>query len=131
MKNETLLHEEIRDEFENLKKMELGTDKYKTTVDGLVKLVDKAIEIDKLNVEHEEKVKNREIENDLKLQQLEDERKDRNIKNCLTGVSVVGGLITTWFYAHKTFKFEETGTITSNAGRNFINKALNYLGKKN
>ena len=48
MKIETLLHEEIQDEFKNLKEMELGTEEYKTTVDGLAKLVDRAIEIDKL-----------------------------------------------------------------------------------
>lgn len=119
MKNETLLHEEIQGEFEKLKDMQLGTDEYKTTVDGLTKLVDKAIEIDKLNVEHEEKIQDR-----------EDEKKDRFVKNCITGIGTVGGLLMTYWGTKKTFKFEETGTITSAAGRNFINKVVNYFSKK-
>ena len=130
MKNETLLHEQIKLEFEELKKMPCGEDQYNKTVDGLTKLVDKAIEIDRLNLEAEEKAKNREIEAELKFKQLEDEKKDRKIKNVITGVSVVGGLITTWFWSGKSFKFEEAGTITTGAGRNFINKALNYFTKK-
>ena len=43
MKNEQLLHDEIEDEFKCLKDLEVGTEQYKVTVDGLVKLVDRAI----------------------------------------------------------------------------------------
>ena len=40
MKIETILQEEIKSEFEELKGMQLGTDEYKSTVDGLTQLVD-------------------------------------------------------------------------------------------
>ena len=61
--------------------------------------------------------------------ELEVEKKDKIIKNSLTGVSVIGGLITTWHWAKKSLQFEETGTVTTAVGRNFINKAINFLKK--
>ena len=127
-----LLREEITDEIGHLSKMEVGSEDYEKTVNGLTKLVDRLNEMEKIemektnsNVENECKIE----EQDLKRQQLEDEKKDRLIRNGLTGVSVIGGLAVTVWGTLKTFKFEETGTITSQAGRQFINKAINFLKK--
>ena len=124
MKNEQLLHDEIQNEFESLKDFEVGTEEYKATVDGLVKLVDRAIEIDKLNLEAEEKAKNREKDYGFKLQQMEEERKDRLIRNCIsTAGIVIPSLLTIWGTL-KTLKFEQEGTVTTIIGRGFINKLL-------
>lgn len=124
MKNEELLHEEIESELKCLKDLEIGTEQYKVTVDGLVKLVDRAIEIDKLNLEAEEKSKNRLNDVDFKQKQIEEERKDRLIRNCISAAGIViPSLITIWGTL-KTFKFEEDGTITTVMGRGFINKLL-------
>lgn len=124
MKIETLLHEEIESEFECLDSLEVGTEQYKVTVDGIAKLVDRAIEIDKLNLEAEEKAKNREKDSEFKQQQMEEEKKDRLIRNCISAAGVViPSLLTIWGTV-KTFKFEEEGTITSSIGRGFINKLL-------
>lgn len=127
-----LLREEITDEIGHLSKMQVGSDEYEKTVNGLTKLVDRLNEMEKVemektnsNVENECKIE----EQDLKRQQLEDDKKDRLIRNGLTGVSVIGGLAVTVWGTLKTFKFEETGTITSQAGRQFINKAINFLKK--
>ena len=124
MKIETLLHEEIESEFECLKELEIGTEQYKITVDELVKLVDRAIEIDKLNLEAEEKAKNREKDNDFKLQQMEEERKDRLIRNCISAAGIVIPSLLTIWGTLKTFKFEQEGTVTTMIGRGFINKLL-------
>lgn len=124
MEIEKMLHEEIESEFECLDSLEVGTEQYKVTVDGIAKLVDRAIEIDKLNIEAEDKAKNREKDMDFKQQQMEEERKDRLIRNCISAASIViPSLITIWGTV-KTFKFEEEGTITSSIGRGFINKLL-------
>ena len=124
MKIETLLHEEIESEFECLDSLEVGTEQYKVTVDGIAKLVDRAIEIDKLNLEAVEKAKNREKDSEFKQQQMEEEKKDRLIRNCISAAGVViPSLLTIWGTV-KTFKFEEEGTITSSIGRGFINKLL-------
>lgn len=124
MKIETMLHAEIENEFESLKKIELGTDKYKATVDGLTKLVDRAIEIDKMNIEQDEKYEVRKDENNFKLKQMRDDKKDRIVKN---GIAVAGivipSAITIWGTL-KSLKFEEEGTVTTIMGRGFINKLL-------
>ena len=124
MKIEKLLHDEIQNEFEELKKMQLGGEEYRTTIDGLTKLVDRAVEIDKFNAEYQEKVDAREIENNLKMKQMADERKDRIWKNILTGLGIgVPAGLTIWGTL-KSLKFEETGTVTTMMGRGFINKLL-------
>ena len=124
MKIETLLHEEIQDEFKNLKEMELGTEEYKTTVDGLAKLVDRAIEIDKLNIDAQDKIDSREIEVDLKQQQINDENQDRKIRNGIAIAGIVIPTIVTIWGTLKSFKFEKDGTVTTIMGRGFIQKLL-------
>ena len=121
MKIETILQEEIKSEFEELKGMELGTDEYKSTVDGLTKLVDRAIKIEELNNDSQDKIY-KENELDLKQQQIEEERKDRKVQNSITVASIVIPTIVTIWGTLKTLKFEEVGTVTTNAGRNFMNR---------
>lgn len=124
MKIETLLHEEIKSEFEELKKIEVGSDQYKVAVDGVTKLVDKAIEIDRLNIEHQEKVDARLDENYFKNEEIKENRKDQTIKNCITiGGIIVPVVITVWGTL-KSFEFEREGTVTTIMGRGFINKLL-------
>lgn len=122
MKNETMLHEEIQSEFEELKKIEVGSDKYKTAVDGLTKLMDRAIEIDKLNVGAEERRDARDIDAELRQEQLEADVKDRKVRNAISLVGIIIPTVVTIWGTLKSLKFEETGTITTNAGRNFINR---------
>lgn len=121
MNIDTSLRDEIRSEFEELKNIEVGTEKYKIAVDGITKLVDRAIEIEKIDVEYQEKVESRDMEHELKLKQIKDENRDRLVKNCLTGVSVVGGIGLTVWGALKSWEFEKEGTVTSAMGKMFIN----------
>ena len=122
MKNETMLHEEIQNEFEELKKIEVGSDKYKTAVDGLTKLMDRAIEIDKLNVGVEERLDARNIDAELRQEQLEADVKDRKVRNVISIAGIVIPTAVTIWGTLKSLKFEETGTLTTNAGRNFMNR---------
>ena len=110
---EKILHDEIVFELEELKQMEHGTEGYKATVDGVTKLVDRAIELDKLNIEHEEKAK-----------QVERDEKDRLIKNIISVAGIVLPCILTVWGTCKSFEFEKEGTITTIMGRGFINKLL-------
>ena len=119
-----LLCEEIESEFEELKSMDLGSEKHKATVDGITKLVDRAIEIKKVEIENDEKVTSREIDNDFKSKQMEDERKDRLVRNGITIASIVIPTAVTIWGTLKSFKFEETGTVTTTIGRGFINKLI-------
>ena len=127
MSIDSLLRGEIRDELEHLSKMEVGSDGYRTTVDGVTKLTDRLIEIEKLDLEHEDKVRTREIDERLKLVQMERDRKDALIKNCLTGAGIlVGAVITVWGTV-VSMNFEKEGTFTTSAGRKHIAKALSWI----
>lgn len=119
-----LLDEEIQDEFEELKKMELGSDNYKTTVDGVIKLVDRAIEIDKFVAEGEDKEVSRDIDTEWKTIQMDNEKKERLIQNSIAISGIIIPVVVTIWGTLKTFKFEEEGTVTSMLGRGFINKLL-------
>lgn len=135
MSIETKLYVEIDEEFEALSKIEVGSDTYRTTVDGITKLMDRAIELEKLNKEQEEKAKTHkfesdlkerqtEFENGLKIRQMEEDKRDRLVKNCLAGAGIaIPALLTIWGTI-KSIKFEETGTITTLMGRGFIQKLL-------
>lgn len=121
---ETLLHEEIQDGFDALSRMERGTETHKTTVDEVAKLFDKAIEIEKLEIEAKEREKAREIEASLKRAQMEEDRKDRRVKNGIALGGIVLPLVVTIWGTFKTLKFEEEGTVTTMMGRGFINKLI-------
>ena len=121
---ETLLHEEIQDGFDALSRMERGTEIHKTTVDEVAKLFDKAIEIEKIEIEAKERTKAREIEESIKLAQIEEDRKDRRVKNGIAIGGIVLPLAVTIWGTFKTFRFEETGTVTTIMGRGFINKLI-------
>ncbi len=120
MSIQTLLNEEIKNEFNDLKKMELGSETYKVTVDGLTKLVDRAIELKKIDVEQNENYENRQVE----LSKIEDDRKDRFVRNVLTGAGIIIPTAVTIWGTIKSINFEKEGTITTIMGRGFIQKLL-------
>ena len=126
MSIKTGLIEEFNSELEELKKMEVGTDEYKTSVEGITKLADRIIEIEKQEHENSARAIDRQVEMEFKEQQLIDEKRDRIIKNCLTGLSVVGGLGLTFVTAVMSMNFEREGTFTTEAGRGSIRQLLKF-----
>ena len=116
----TLLNEEIQMELENLKDLEMGTDEHKISVDLITKLLDREIELKKLENEKSKRVE----DNEFKKLQAKDENKDRLIRNGLTAAGIVIPTIVTIWGTLKTLKFEETGTVTTMMGRGFVNKLL-------
>lgn len=124
MNIETKLHEELAREFEELGKMQPGSDEHKTSAEVVTKLMDKAIEIERLHIEQQNETESLKAETDFKLKQIAEERKDQMIKNAINAVGIIGGFAVTIWGTCKSIKFEETGTITTIMGRGFINKLL-------
>lgn len=124
MSYKTLLNEEIENEFKELKKMNVGSEQYKTAVDGLTKLMDKNLEIQKFEADCHEKNDSRDKDYELKVQQLEDERKDRKVKNVLTAFGIVLPLGVTIWGTIVSMDFEKEETFTTIMGRGFIQKLL-------
>ncbi len=120
------LVEEFESQIKELGKLELGTDKHKATVDSVTKLADRIIEIDKIEQEMELKDLTQGFEANYKERQLIDEKKDRLVKNCLTGVNVVGGLGFAFAAFLLSMNFEKTGTLTTEGGRSALKQLLRF-----
>lgn len=124
MEFENLLTEEIQAEIETLKGMELGSEPYKVAVDGITKLIDRSIDIEKYSAERKEKAEEKELEAYWKERESSEEKKDRRIKDGIAIAGIVLPIIVTIWGTKASFKFEEEGTITTIMGRGFINKLL-------
>ena len=124
MNIESLLEDEIQAEFEGLKDIEMGSEKYKTSVEMLTKLVDRAIEYDKLNAESDAKADDREKDVELKTRQMDEDKKDRMVRNGIQIAGIVIPTVVTIWGTLKSLRFEEEGTVTTIMGRGFIQKLL-------
>ena len=124
MKFKTAFDDEIQAEIEELSKMQVGSDVYKVTVDEVTKLMDRRIELQKLENERIEKIESRNAELELKYAQMEEDKKDRRVKNGLTAAGILLPLGVTIWGTLKSFKFEETGSVSTIMGRGFIQKLL-------
>lgn len=119
---ESRLYDAIGDHYEELSELKLGTEERKAAFNELDRLMDKAIELEKIEVESRDKAAARESEELLKKQQMEDEKKDRVVKNTISVAGIVISTGATIWGVLKSLKFEETGTVTTMAGRNFIQR---------
>ena len=124
MNIETLLYDAIETDFETLANAEVGSDERRATVDELTKLMDRMIEMEKVNNDCKDKTEIRENDQAVKVQQLEDDRKDRIVKNIMGAAGIVLPLLVTIWGTKVSLKFEEEGTFTTIMGRGFIQKLL-------
>lgn len=124
MSYKTLLNEEIETEFSELKKIKVGSEEYKTAVNGLTALMDKDLEIKKFEAECSEKNTSHYDDRELQTKQFESERRDRIVKNVLTAVSIVLPLGVTVWGTIVSMDFEKEETFTTIMGRGFIQKLL-------
>lgn len=124
MNTRTLLREEIQNELEELRKMELGNEKYKVTVDGLTKLIDRSIEFEKIDIQSKERMEDRNIDLEFKEKENIDEQKDLLIKNGIAVAGIVIPAALTIWGTIVSLNFEKEGTVTTTIGRGFINKLI-------
>lgn len=127
MSIEAKVEVELDDRLDELAKMKGGSEEYKVTVEGITKVLDRKLEIDKQLLESDRLAKQQEFDNSMKAKQMKDERVDRIVKHGLTALSIASSIGLTAWGTCKTLKFEETGTVTTSAGRNFIK---NLFSKK-
>ena len=111
-------------EFDKHSQLVPGTEQHKAAADTVVKFMDRAIEMEKVNNDCDDKTEIRENDRAMKQQQLDDEKKDRLIKNIISGAGIALPLIVTIWGTKVSLKFEETGSFTTIMGRGFINKLL-------
>lgn len=110
------LNGEITERFKELGEAELMSEHYKSATDGMTKLADRIIEIEKL-----------EAEQALKEQQAKVEKRDRIVRNVIEGTKVVGGFgLAAWAFV-ASMNFEKEGTLTTQGGRSAINQLLKFI----
>lgn len=122
-----ILRDELEKELKELSRMQIGTEQYKITVDGITRLSDRIIELEKL--ESENAVKDfenivRTEEQDLKREQLKSEKRDRAVKNIITvGTAVLSVAVYALAFIAST-NFERDGSFTTEGGKNSIRQLL-------
>lgn len=107
-----LLDERIKTDIEGLSVLEPGSEQKEKEVENLTKLVKLQMDDDKSNRENEDAQK-RSIIDSAKIASE-------------VGLGVIN-LVAVCYWMRKTFKFEETGSITSAAGRGMFNKILKLI----
>lgn len=120
------LIEEFNDEVKGLRGLQLGSDEYKATVDGVTKLADRIIKIEEIEKDAKSKEIERENSDYLKMQQMKDERIDKWVQNGIEGVKVVGGLVAAGLALVVSINFEREGTLTTEAGKSALRQLLKF-----
>lgn len=114
-----MLDEEIQAGLEAMSDIEgVNIQEYGDAVNNVTKLMDRQIEMKKLVIEETKLEHEKEIES----KKMKSENIDRWVKNGLGAIGTIGGIALTFWGTKKTFQFEETGSITSSAGRKFIDR---------
>lgn len=105
------LRAEIDRELEAIKEMEVGSDKHTAAVQRVTELYKLLIETERLEGEGYDKAEAR-----------KDEKKNRLIGYIISGLGVcIPAAVNIWAFK-KSMKFEEVGTITSQAGREMFKR---------
>lgn len=119
------LKDEINNEVKLLNDMEAGSDEYKVTVEGVTKLTDRMIEIEKLELQKRQQHRaelHDMTEQAMKQTQLSHERKDRIITHVINIAGIAVPAILTVWGTFKTIEFEKEGTVTTIFGREYFKK---------
>ncbi len=126
MNTRNVLEDEITRISEKLGDMEPGTEEYEKLSNLLHKYIDRRTELEKADYEVDEKAQAREDSNELKIQQINEAKKDRIAKVAMWAVGgISGGVVSIWA-ALKAFKFDGDGRIfTSTFGRDSVKKLIN------
>ena len=124
MNIETLLYDAIETDFEELANAKGKPEERRAIVDELTKLMDRAIEMEKVNNDCNDKTEIRENDKVLKMQQFEDAKKDRWVRNAIGAAGVVLPILVTIWGTKVSLEFEKEGTFTTIMGRGFIQKLL-------
>lgn len=139
-----MLDQEIQGCLESMNDLEaVNMPEYGEAVTNVTKLMDKLVELKKLDIEQTKLEQMKEIESkkmeieeskleqmkELETEKIDSENKDRLVKNVITVVTTGAGIVLTIWGTKKTFQFEETGSITSTAGRKYLDALLSKFKK--
>ena len=111
----TKLNVEIDEKLDELNKLTLGSQEYSAAVTDLTKLMDRSIEIEKLEVSETQNEK-----------QMKEGRKSRMVKNVIDVGSIVLPLVVTIWGVKASLYFEDKNTVTTTVGRKFMDRIFSF-----
>ena len=124
-----LLSEEIAAQIKDLSDLQSGSKEKSTAIDDLTKLYKLRIEENKSVWDADEKYNRRMMDgesvtkdNDFKERQIAEQIKDRYFRVGIAAAELLIPLMCYGIWMNKGFRFEETGTISSQVFRNLINR---------
>ena len=118
------LDSEILNQIENLGNEAIGSEEYKANVDGVTKLLDRKIELEKLEFDREHKIESRDIEVDLKRQQIYEGKKERRWKYGVAIGTFVGSTVVYGLAFLASTNFEREGTFTTKGGLDSVKNLM-------
>lgn len=123
-----LLTDEWIEAKEKLSTMNYETDgqMYKIQADRVMNLEKLITDIDKVEIETEEKAVSKDIDERLKLQEIETNAKDQKRRNWIDVAKVVVPVVGAFTMGLISMKWEKTDTVTSSAGRSSLRDILKF-----
>lgn len=118
---------EISTELEVLESMETNSEDYKIMVEGLTKLIDRSMELEKIEIskaQEAEKIKNEAEKIKFEAEQAKTNKIFQWIGYGISAAGIVIPVAVTIWGTKVTLNFEKEGTVTTMMGRGFINKLL-------
>lgn len=122
MRIEELLKNEICEDLENLRDIEFGSDEYKVGIDAVTKLIDREAELRRIEVERLEKIESRKADEAYKAKQIKENRVEKVIGYVISVAGILIPVAVKIWGTKVSLKFEEEGTVTTTAGRNFFSE---------
>lgn len=119
-KFDRLLGEEVESQLEEVHKISLGTDESKIAIDGVAKLADRSIELEKLRIQEEDLAEKRNMDYELRSEQIKKEHL-RGMIDIGTKVLIgLGGLALSVWGTIYTTNFEREDNYTTSASRSWV-----------
>lgn len=118
---------EISTELEVLESMETNSEDYKIMVEGLTKLIDRSMELEKIEIgkaQEAEKIKLETKKIKFEAQQAKTNKIFQWVGYGISAAGIVIPVAVTIWGTKVTLNFEKEGTVTTMMGRGFINKLL-------
>lgn len=127
---ENLLYEGIGEGFEAYRCEELGSDKRKSAHSETIQLLDRAIELERIEADRKDKEAAREAERIIKEKQMKSEKRRFGWEIGVGVATTVANLVFTGVMVHKSMKFEKTDMFTSSAGKFFNKHSFSIFSRK-
>ena len=112
-------------ETEGLDRLDATSEDYKARKDAALDFADRYIELEKIESDERQKALDREMEAELRLKQMADEKRGRMWRDGIAIVTFLGSLAYGYYALNGTWRFDADNTATSTNGRNILlNAAL-------